>query len=138
MKTLTTKAKELNFHGILKFFHTKQFHLPAADHKFSKKFLNCAYTVRNQSICTASQQFNEEKCRLWTEKWEREIETLEEMGTESEESDSSLTASFTGSGEELRFLRTKKPARVAERKIKIILSGHISVASFFSFSLFWF
>lgn len=31
-------------------------------------------------------------------------------------------------GSDLRFLRTKKPARVAERKIKISLRGHISLS----------
>lgn len=31
-------------------------------------------------------------------------------------------------GTDLRFLRTKKPARVAERKIKISLRGHISLS----------
>ena len=38
----------------------------------------------------------------------------------------SRSRSELGWGWDLRFLRTKKPARVAERNIRISLSGHIS------------
>lgn len=52
-----------------------------------------------------------------------------ELGSLTTSSSSSLwsrSRSELGWGWDLRFLRTKKPARVAERNIRISLSGHIS------------
>lgn len=51
-------------------------------------------------------------------------ETLEGNGRSVEE-DSSESLSSAVKGRDLKFLTTKKPARVAERNIRISLNGHI-------------
>lgn len=61
-------------------------------------------------------------------------ETLENPEAESSAGSASVKESSRGSSEvvELSFFRTKKPARVAERNMRISLNGHICFF-FFSF-----
>lgn len=86
--------------------------------------------------CSEIAKKEKKKKTLGREIWGTLEDGLTGVGGGVDDSNGALTepASSLSSnlGWDLRFLSTKKPARVADRKIRISLSGHIS---FFSLSI---